>query len=387
MSLVTNTILERINSLIVVVNSEGKIEYVSPSAKRILGFEPEQLLGEGWWNLTRDDKKERRKIRELIKTQIAQKALLETIPQERMLKTANGANKWILWNTSKGLFNKLVAIGHDITDRKNAELNLLLKHKLLEQQNLEILASIRYARRIQESILPDKNKIASAFADAFVLYQPKDVVSGDFYFFHQRGSKTFMIAVDCTGHGVPGALMTMLANSILKEVIVTRGIEEPAEILYAIDRELYIELNKDDGRDISRDGMDVAVTVTDSETKTLQYAGAFRPMLLLRGQEIFEFEANRFPIGFYGDTEKVFTSHKFQMETGDAFYLFTDGFCDQFGGEQKKKFNRKRFKELLLSVQSMSFDEQESFLQYALLNWRQDEPQVDDVLVVGIKIG
>ncbi len=386
MSLVTNTILERINSLIVVVNSEGKIDYVSPSAKRILGFEPEQLMGEGWWNLTRDDKKERRKIRELIKTQIAQKVLLETIPQERMLKTANGGTKWILWNTSKGLFNKLVAIGHDITERKNAELNLLLKHKMLEQQNLEILASIRYARRIQESILPDKNKIASAFADAFVLYQPKDVVSGDFYFFHQRGSKTFMVAVDCTGHGVPGALMTMIANSILKEVIVTRGIEDPAEILYAVDRELYIELNKDDGRDISRDGMDVAITVTDSETKMLQYAGAFRPMLLIRGQEIIEFQANRFPIGFYGDTEKVFTSHEFQLQAGDAYYLFTDGFCDQFGGEQKKKFNRKRFKELLLSVQSMSFDEQEGFLQYALLNWRQDEPQVDDILVIGMKV-
>jgi serine phosphatase RsbU (regulator of sigma subunit) len=291
-----------------------------------------------------------------------------------------------LWNTSKGLFNKLVAIGHDITDRKNAEMNLLLKHKLLEQQNFEILASIRYARRIQESILPDKNKIVSAFADAFVLYQPKDVVSGDFYFFHQRGSKIFMIAVDCTGHGVPGALMTMLANSILKDVIVTRGIEEPAEILYALDRELFIELNKDDGRDISRDGMDVAVTVTDQETKTLHYAGAFRPLLLIRGQEIFELEANRFPIGFYGDTEKVFTSHKFNLEEGDAFYLFTDGFCDQFGGEQTKKFNRKRFKELLLSVQSMSFVEQQAFLQYALLNWRQDEPQVDDILVIGMKV-
>jgi PAS domain S-box-containing protein len=386
MSLVTNSILERINSLIVVVNSEGKIEYVSPSAKRILGFEPEQLLGDGWWNLTRDDKKERRKIRELIKDQIAQKVLLETIPQERMLKTANGGNKWILWNTSKGLFNKLVAIGHDITDRKNAEMNLLLKHKLLEQQNLEILASIRYARRIQESILPDKNKIVSAFTDAFVLYQPKDVVSGDFYFFHQRGSKIFMIAVDCTGHGVPGALMTMLANSILKDVIVTRGIEEPAEILYALDHALFIELNKDDGRDISHDGMDVAVTVTDQETKTLHYAGAFRPLLLIRGQEIFEFEANRFPIGFYGDTEKTFTSHEFNLKEDDAFYLFTDGFCDQFGGEQKKKFNRKRFKELLLSVQSMSFVEQEAFLQYALLNWRQDEPQVDDILVIGMKV-
>ena len=386
MSLVTHTVLERINSLIVVVNAEGKIEYVSPSAKRILGFEPEQLLGEGWWNLTRDDKKERRKIRELIKTQVAQKVLLETIPQERMLKTANGANKWILWNTSKGLFNKLVAIGHDITDRKNAELNLLLKHKLLEQQNKEILESIRYARRIQESILPDKQKIISAFADAFVLYQPKDVVSGDFYFFHRHENRNFIVAVDCTGHGVPGALMTMIANSILKEVIVKRGIHDPAEILRAVDDELYVELNKDEGRDISRDGMDAAVTVIDTENKTLEFAGAFRPMLLVRDGEIFEFEANRFPIGFYGDTEKQFTSQQFALQPGDACYLFTDGYCDQFGGEQKKKFNRKRFKELLLSVQPMSFSEQEAFLQYALLNWRQDEPQVDDILVIGLRI-
>ena len=386
MSLVNNTILERINSLIVVVNAQGRVEYVSPSAKRILGFEPEQLLGDGWWNLTRDDKKERRKIRELVRKQIEQKVLLETIPQERLLKTSSGGEKWILWNTSKGLFNKLVAIGHDITERKVSEQQLLFKHKELEQQNLEILASIRYARRIQESILPDIHRLLPACKESFALFLPKDEVSGDFYFVHQRGSKSFVVAVDCTGHGVPGALMTMIANSLLREVIVKQGIDDPAKILYQLDKELIEELNKDDGRDITNDGMDVAVAVVDTEQRTLTYAGAFRPMLLLRKGEIIEFDANRFPIGFYGDSPKRFESRSIELLEEDTFYLFTDGFCDQFGGEDKKKFNRKRFKDLLVFIQSMSLAEQEAFLKYALLNWRQDEPQVDDVLVIGVKV-
>jgi len=386
MSLVNNAILERINSLIVVVNAQGRVEYVSPSAKRILGFEPEQLLGEGWWNLTRDDRKERRKIRELVRKQIEQKEPLELVPQERLLKTSSGGDRWILWNTSKGLFNKLVAIGHDITERKISEQQLVFKHKELEQQNLEILASIRYARRIQESILPDIHKLQPACKEAFALFLPKDEVSGDFYFLHQKGTKVFAVAVDCTGHGVPGALMTMIANSLLREVIVKQGIEDPAEILYRLDDELLIELNKDDGRDITNDGMDVAIAVIDTAGNTITYAGAFRPMLLLRKGEFIEFEANRFPIGFYGNSVKHFTSQTLELEPDDTFYLFTDGFCDQFGGERKKKFNRVRFKELLLSAQSMPLKEQEAFLKYALVNWRQDEPQVDDVLVIGIKV-
>lgn len=386
MSLVNNTILERINSLIVVVNKEGKVEYVSPSVKRILGFEPEQLMGDGWWNLTRDNSRGRRKIKELVRRQIESPSLTETTPQERLLKTAAGGEKWILWNTSKGLFNKVVAIGHDITDRKRAEEQMLSKHRALEQQNLEILSSIRYARRIQDSLLPDEQKLHPAFSESFVLYQPLAEVSGDYYFFHQRGNKTFVVAVDCTGHGVPGALMTIIAHSILKEVIVKRNLDDPAEMLYAIDEELFLELNKEPGRDIAGDGMDVGIAILDREHSTIEYAGAFRPMLRVRENETEEFEANRFPIGFYGDTPKVFHSRKETVLPGDTFYLFTDGYCDQFGGEKKKKFNRRQFRELLLAVQPMNLKEQKSFLQYALRNWQQDEPQVDDILVIGLRV-
>jgi len=385
MSLVTDAILEKLNSLIVVVNPAGDVEYVSPSAKRILGYEPEQLVGEGWWNLTRDNVEDRQSIKALTLQQMKQEALLETAPQERLLKTANGSERWILWNTSKGPLNTLVGIGHDITDRKKAELKLLEKNSELIQHNKDMLDSIQYASRIQEAILPDVQKIKNAFKDAFVLYQPKDVVSGDYYFFYQRGNKAFVAAVDCTGHGVPGALMSFIANGALKEVIIKKGVEEPSEILYALDEELFLALNKSKDGVVSLDGMDVAIGVFDFVEQTFAYAGAFRPVLVLRDNELIEMEASRYPIGFYADVQKVFSTHTIDIKQNDAFYFFTDGYCDQFGGERKKKFNRKQFKELLLSAQDMEMSEQEAYLQYVLLNWRQEEPQVDDILVMGIK--
>ncbi len=387
MSLVTDAILAKLNSLIVVVNHQGKVEYVSPSAKRILGFEPEQLMGEGWWNLTRTNDKDRTDIKALTFRQLEQDSLIEAVPYESLLKTAAGKDKWILWNTSKGPANTLVGIGHDITDRKNAEQKLLEKHIELEQHNKDMLDSINYASRIQEAILPDISKIKDTFKDAFVLYQPKDVVSGDHYFFHHANSGLiFVAAVDCTGHGVPGALMSIVANGILNEVIVKKGIEEPSEILYALDEELFSALNKKSNGGISNDGMDVALGVFDLKKNTLTYSGAFRPMLLVRDNAFIEFEGNRYPIGFYADVKKKFVSQTIELEENDTFYFFTDGYCDQFGGELKKKFNRKRFKELLLSAQSMEMEEQESFLSYALKNWRQDEPQVDDVCIIGVRI-
>ena len=386
MSLVTDAILEKLNSLIVVVNPTGDVEYVSPSAKRILGFEPEQLVGDGWWNLTRDNVEDRKSIKALTLQQMKQESVLETVPQERLLKTATGGERWILWNTSKGPLNTLVGIGHDITDRKKAELKLIEKNTELLQHNKDMLDSIQYASRIQEAILPDIQKIKSAFKDAFVLYQPKDVVSGDYYFFYQRGNKAFVAAVDCTGHGVPGALMSFIANGALKEVIIKKGVEDPAEILYALDEELFLALNKSKDGVVSIDGMDVAIGVFDFVEQTFSYAGAFRPVLVVRDNELIELDASRYPIGFYADVTKVFTTHTIDIKQNDAFYFFTDGYCDQFGGEKMKKFNRKRFKELLLSAQDMEMSEQEAYLQYVLKNWRQDESQTDDILVMGIKL-
>jgi len=209
---------------------------------------------------------------------------------------------------------------------------------------------------------------------------------GDYYFYYESGNKAIVAAVDCTGHGVPGALMSFIANAALKEVIVKRGIENPSDILYALDDELFLALNKTKQGEVTYDGMDVSIGVFDFIEETFSYAGAFRPVLIVRDNQIIEFEASRFPIGFYAGVEKQFTTQKIKTKIGDTFYFFTDGYCDQFGGERNKKFTRKQFKDILVLIQDMDMIEQESYLQYVFLNWRQEEPQVDDVLVLGIRL-
>ena len=386
MSTITQTVLEKINSLVVVVNSSGKVEYVSPSSKRILGFHPEQLMGDGWYNLTRDNPIDRKQLKKIVDDLLQQEKLTDITPQERLLKTASGGERWILWNYSKGMFNKLIAIGQDISERKKTEQSFAENHNKLKQQNKDLFDSLRYASGIQNSILPSFDKIDSRFGEAFIFYSPKDVVSGDYYFFHQQKNKFTVAAVDCTGHGVPGALMSIIANGILKEVIVNKQISEPSEILYALEDELRLALNHDNSRQESYDGMDVAIGVFDFEKNIISYSGAFRPMILVRDEKIIEFAGNRFPIGFYGDVKKEFITIQEELKSGDTFYFYTDGYCDQFGGEEEKKFTRKRFKELLLSIQSMPLCEQKSFLKYALNNWKQNEPQTDDILVLGLKV-
>ncbi len=386
MSVVTEVILERINTLVVVINTRGKIEYVSPSAQRILGYKPDELLGDGWYRLTRNTRKEREELRRFVSEQLSKPALTETRPIERKLVAAGGNTKWILWNTSRGFLNKIVAVGQDITEYKQAELLFRENYNTIRQQHTDVLASIRYASRIQKTLLPAPEKIRAAFADSFVFYQPRDVVSGDFYFFHESGSKAILVTVDCTGHGVPGALMTMIANSLLKEIIVKRGICSPREILYILDGELQEALQQESFSANATDGMDVSIGVFDRAAQTLQFGGAFRPALLLRAGEIIELEASRFPIGFYADVPKVFEELTVNTQPGDQVYFFTDGFCDQFGGEAKKKFTRKRFRELLQGMEHMPMSDQLSFISYALRNWQQEEEQTDDILVAGVRL-
>lgn len=379
-------ILENLNTLIVVVNSEGKIDYVSPSVQRMLGFEPRQLLGEGWWNLTRRDENERARVKEHVNTLIRQSPDIVPAAFERALITSKGETKWILWNHTRGPESSLISIGYEITDRKLAEQKLQQKNRELQSRNSEMLASIQYAKRIQDAVLPDAQGLKNFFEDAFVYFKPRDVVSGDFYWYYARGNKVFVAAMDCTGHGVPGALMSVIANGLVRDVVIKRGLEEPDEILYAIDKEMEAALSRQDGSNAAPDGMDIALCVFDKEKRILSFAGAFRPLLRVRNNEITEFRGSRYPIGFYPEINKIFEKQEIPYESGDAFYMFSDGYIDQFGGERGKKLNRKRFTELLLQVQSMNLEEQESFLDYALNNWKQEEEQTDDVLVIGVKV-
>jgi PAS domain S-box-containing protein len=380
-----DSLIEQINSLIVVVNQNGKVEYVNPFSKKLLGYDPHELLGDAWWALTRIEENDREHDKKMAVQEIfAQRK--NTTSYERKLFSKQGELKWVLWNTTVAANNTLIGIGQDITAQKNTETLLQEKNNLLLQHTKDIEDSIACASRIQQAFLPNLENFTKVFSEAFVVYEPKDIVSGDCYFFHQKQNKVFVAAVDCTGHGVPGAMMSVIANNLLTEVIVKKDIENPTLILQQIDTGLQTALNNDLNDAASPEGMDIALAVFDFDERKLYYAGAFRTVLFFTQNELRELPGSRYPIGFYQGVNKTFETHVVPFYLGDSIYLFSDGYCDQFGGDLNKKFNRKRFKELLLSAQEMNLEEQGSFLAYALRNWRQDTPQTDDVLVIGLRV-
>jgi PAS domain S-box-containing protein len=381
---VQDLILDKLNTLIVVLNSNGDIEFVSRSAQSILGYNPNELLGNSWWESTRFSKPEGEEVKAKLMKLFSSRS--NTVQHfEHLLKTSYGSQKWFSWNVSYLNDDKLVGIGMDITYKKQTEKELQEKNNRLQEQHKEITSSIRYAKRIQQNILQSHEYITKIFKEHFVYYKPKDLVSGDFYFFHEDETNKYAIAVDCTGHGVPGAMMSMVANSIIKEVLLNKKIKAPSQILYELDKELFKSINSYTN-EISNDGMDAAIVCLNKKTNRLHFAGAYRSLLIIRKQDVIEFKANRYPLGFYCDIEKIFEEQVILLEPGDELFLFSDGYADQFGGEENKKFNKRNLKELLKTIADMPMDEQEGFLDYALSNWKQDQEQTDDVLVIGIKI-
>lgn len=270
---------------------------------------------------------------------------------------------------------------------KLAESNELLNDQkvIIEENHRSITDSIRYAEKIQHSILPDPNYIRRYLPESFVLFKPKDIVSGDFYWFAQSGDKKVIAAVDCTGHGVPGALMSMLGNSLLNRIVNDLNITEPAQILNEL-RNGVINSLKKNGTDPANGGMDMALCTIDSENRKLEFAGAFNPLVYVRNGEIGQVRANRMPIGRYiHKSTEPFTNHVLDIEPGDVFYLFSDGFQDQFGGPKDRKFGSKQFKQLLLSIHELPILKQKAALEKALTDWQGDQEQIDDVVVIGFR--
>ena len=378
-------ILEKLNTLIVVLNTDGSVEYVSSAVNRMLGFRPDQLLGDNWWTKTRVNEPEAHKIKRILMGHISAGRQTTHI-FENELRTAQGGRKWIRWSVSFLNDDQVVGVGYDITDKKQAEQRLLTAYNDLENKNKDITDSIFYAQRIQQSILPSLNFMKERDINSFVFYKPKDIVSGDYYWFYELNDKIYAAAVDCTGHGVPGAMMSMVASSILKEVFINKQLTDVAEILTQLDIELCSTINKKDAFE-NNDGMDIGLVSFDRKTGILEFAGAFRPMLVSRRDgTLLEISGSRYPIGFYSGITKQFEKHVIQTKPGDSIYLFTDGYVDQFGGEFNKKLNRRHFKELVQSMQGMAMDEQEAFLEYAFNNWKQDNEQTDDILVIGLQV-
>lgn len=249
----------------------------------------------------------------------------------------------------------------------------------------EIKDSINYAKRIQESILPADQMITDVFSNSFIFYRPKDVVCGDFYWFTKIGDEAIIAAVDCTGHGVPGAFMTVIGNSLLNQIITFSGVTNPATILSQLDQKLHQTL-KQHGNIITNDGMDAAVCRYKIGKGEITFSGAKRPLYYFKRGELVEIKGNKSPIGsFTHNLDKNFSEHKIKVSPDDTLYIFSDGLQDQFGGNEGKKFMISRFRNMLQTVQGMSMKDQAEHIEKEINNWQKDYEQTDDMLLIGIR--
>ncbi len=267
------------------------------------------------------------------------------------------------------------------------EMKVTERTQELAQKNADITSSIQYAKRIQAAMLPELDVIYEHFPQSFVLYKPKDIVSGDFYWFEEKNGKYILCVGDCTGHGVPGALMSMIGHNILNQVVLEKGIVEPDKILNSLNEGVRAALKQDQHEQDTTDGMDIGIISYDKDRKEILFAGALRPLIVIRKGLLSKIESDRFPIGGSHDTrDKKFSVHRFFVETGDTLYMFSDGFADQFGGERGKKFMMKNLLAKLQELQNYPMSEQSSIMDETFENWKTGFQQVDDVLIVGVRI-
>lgn len=257
----------------------------------------------------------------------------------------------------------------------------------LAVKNKNITDSINYARRIQLAMIPSIRYFKNIFPESFVFFKPKDIVSGDFFWIAEKKDKIFVAAVDCTGHGVPGAFMSIIGIELLRKIINGQGIEEPSEVLDELNKN-FADIFKDVENITLRDGMDIAFCVIDKGSRILEYAGAFNPLYLVRENKLTEIKGDRFSVGLedYEGEMQSFTNHHIQLMKDDMVYIFTDGYSDQFGGPEGKKFKYRRFRHLLLNVHEAPIDDQLEQLERSIDDWMGDSDQVDDILVIGMKI-
>jgi serine phosphatase RsbU (regulator of sigma subunit) len=282
--------------------------------------------------------------------------------------------------------NNLMEANHEIVVQKEQ----------IEKDHLKITDSISYAQYIQTAVMPSDEYIKDLLPRHFIMFMPRDTVSGDFYLVKKVNHRIFIIAADCTGHGVPGAFMSMLGIAILNELIQNPEMKGAAQILEALRAQVKTALQQTGRIGEQREGMDIALCILNEETHELNYAGAYSPLWLFRKNntaspandtepEFIEIKANRQPAGIYLK-EKPFTEHTIQLGEGDIFYIFSDGFYSQFGGPNGDKLKSKRFQEIITEITNLPINRQKEALESHYYNWKGNEMQIDDILVLGIEV-
>ncbi len=262
---------------------------------------------------------------------------------------------------------------------------VVAQKEIIEEKNKSITDSIRYAKRIQDALLPSISYANENLKDHFILFKPKDIVSGDFYWVNAKHGKVFFTAIDCTGHGVPGAFVSIVAHGNLQRSLVIFGLKTPAEILDKVNEGVVEMFSKGEhGTDI-KDGMDIALCAIDRENMKLEFSGANNPLYFIRNGILTETKGDKQPIGHY-ISRKNFTNHIFDLQKGDLVYIFSDGFADQFGGPKGKKFKYAQLKELLLAIHEKPMKEQKNILENSFEEWKGSQEQIDDICLIGVRI-
>lgn len=306
--------------------------------------------------------------------------------QEALAAAESKKQKIIIGSVTIGLlFVLLLALFVFRSNRQIQKANneITLQKEVIEERNREVRDSITYAKRIQTAILPSDKLVKEFLTDSFILFKPKDIVSGDFYWMEKIGEKIFYAVVDCTGHGVPGAMVSVVGHNALNRAIKEFGLTEPAAILDKL-TELVEETFEKSESEV-KDGMDISFCCLDLNMNQLKWAGANNPIWIHSKGEIQEIKADKQPIGKF-DYRKPFTEHTIELEKGDTIYIFTDGFADQFGGDKGKKFKNQQLKSFILTLQNIKMEEQKEMLNNTFESWRGELEQVDDVCLIGVRV-
>jgi serine phosphatase RsbU (regulator of sigma subunit) len=267
------------------------------------------------------------------------------------------------------------------------------KNEMLEQQKNEIefqnknlTTSIHYSQRIQSAVFPSDEILSADFPDHFILFKPLDIVSGDFYWFKKVKNRIFVVAADCTGHGVPAAFMSLLGITFLNEIVEKSAQISADEVLNQLRDQIIKTLHQSQQNTKTREGMEMALCIFDMEKQQLQFSGAFRPIYIIADGQLQEIAGDKIPIGIYADEENYFTNKEFRFKKDDIVYLFTDGYVDQIGGSDRKTFKTWNFKKLLADIHQLPMSEQKAILEKKTGEWKGDFEQVDDILVMGIRL-
>lgn len=326
--------------------------------------------------------------------------------QLQISQEANNENQ-ILINYQRQLINAFIIIGVIVlallgvmfflfrkikkTNRRleNQNSEIEDQRKLIQVKNDQITDSINYARKIQDSILVPENKIKRWLPDMFIYYKPKDIVSGDFYWFSKYESKYVVTAIDCTGHGVPGAFLSMIGNTLLHEIVNIKHVFKPDQILSMLHTGITLALNQESEDTDSEDGMDMSLCTVDTKLNRFQFAGAKNSLYVVQGDKLKILKANYYSIGgkpLRPDMKVAFTCYDFMYDDNTSIYMFSDGYLDQFGGSANEKFNAQRFKELIIENRNLPMEKQKEIFTKTMEDWKGDRQQIDDFLVMGIKL-